>query len=300
MWVIALLTAFPAGPLYAAPADGQAEVYLNNGDRISGRIVFEDNAQIKLESQVLGSVTVHRKEIKEIIHANPLPAVSVEEKDKPAKWARSIAAGYTKSNGNTKSSDFSVHLLINRKTGADEFSMKSDLYYSSSNNRMDTQKWSGMLRYAYRFRNRAWYNFYKIENDHDRFANIEYRVIPSTGLGYWFFDTPGFKALAEFGVGFEHTDFRQEEADQNETVLIPRAFLEKTIFGKSRISQDIAVYPSLTESGEYRLHSETSLVNPISDRLSLCFSFIDDYYSNPTQVTNKNDSRFISSLKCSF
>jgi len=287
-------------PSYTGAAEGQAEIYLNNGDKISGRVISEDGRQVKLESAVIGNITVPRQEIKEVVYAKTASAAEIKDDAKPAQWTKSAAVGYDKSNGNTKSSDFFVRLLVNRKTDAGEFSMKSDIYYSSSNNKMDTQKWAGMLRYAYRFLDRAWYNFYKVENDHDRFANIEYRVIPSTGLGYWFFDTSGFKALAEFGVGFEHTNFREEENDQNEDVLIPRVFLEKSIFYRSRISQDITVYPSLTDSGEYRLHSETSFINPINDKLSLCFSFIDDYYSNPTQVTKKNDSRFISSLKYSF
>jgi len=287
-------------PFYAGAAEAQAEIYLNNGDRVSGRIISEDVRQVRLESAAIGNITIPRQQIKEVVYSKPVSAAAIKDDVKPAQWTKSIAVGYDKSNGNTKSSDFSVRLLVDRKTDAGEFAMKSDVYYSSSNNKMDTQKWAGMLRYAYRFRDRAWYNFYKVENDHDRFANIEYRVIPSTGLGYWFFDTSGFKALAEFGVGFEHTNFRQEENDQNETVLIPRVFLEKSLFYRSRISQDITVYPSLTDSGEYRLHSETSFINPINDKLSLCFSFIDDYYSNPTQVTKKNDSRFISSLKCSF
>ena len=287
-------------PFYAGAAEVQAEIYLNNGDRVSGRIISEDVRQVRLESAAIGNITIPRQQIKEVVYSKPVSAAAIKDDVKPAQWTKSIAVGYDKSNGNTKSSDFSVRLLVDRKTDAGEFAMKSDVYYSSSNNKMDTQKWAGMLRYAYRFRDRAWYNFYKVENDHDRFANIEYRVIPSTGLGYWFFDTSGFKALAEFGVGFEHTNFRQEENDQNETVLIPRVFLEKSLFYRSRISQDITVYPSLTDSGEYRLHSETSFINPINDKLSLCFSFIDDYYSNPTQVTKKNDSRFISSLKCSF
>ena len=299
-WITVLSILSCVVPLYAAPADGQAEVYLNNGDRISGRIVSDEGQRLKLESPVIGSVEVPRGEIKEILYAKSVTASAVKEKEKPAKWTRSISAGYNKSNGNTKSSNFSVRLLVDRKTDADDFSMKSDVYYSSANNKMDAQKWSGMLRYAYRFREKSWYNFYKIENDHDRFANIEYRIIPSTGLGYWFFDTPGFKALAEFGVGFEHTRFRKEEPDQNETVLIPRAFLEKKVFSRSKVTQDISVYPSLTESGEYRLHSETSLVNPLNEKLSLCFSFIDDYYSDPAEPAKENDSRFISTLRYSF
>ncbi|MBU0504007.1 MAG: DUF481 domain-containing protein, partial [Candidatus Omnitrophica bacterium] len=88
--------------------------------------------------------------------------------------------------------------------------------------------------------------------------------------------------------------------DSNEAVLIPRAFFEKKLFGKSRISQDIIFYPSLTESGEYRFYSETTFINPINEKLSLRFSFIDDYNSKSTKDTKKNDARLISSLSYSF
>ena len=102
-WVTVLSILSCVVPLHAAPADGQVEVYLNNGDRISGRIFSDKGERLKLESPVIGNVEVPRGEIKEILYAKSVTAAAVKEEEKPAKWTRSISAGYNKSNGNTKS-----------------------------------------------------------------------------------------------------------------------------------------------------------------------------------------------------
>ena len=78
--------------------------------------------------------------------------------------------------------------------------------------------------------------FYKLEADHDRFANINYRLTPAIGLGYWFSDTDDYKLMLEAGMGIEYTKFRDSSADSDELIIIPRAFLEKKLIGNSMIS----------------------------------------------------------------
>ena len=106
--------------------------------------------------------------------------------------------------------------------------------------------------------------------------------------------------MTEVGLGLEHTEFRDDTKDSDEVVLIPRAFFEKKLFGNSLVSQDLTLYPSLSDIGELRLHSESKLTNPINDKLSLSLSLIDDYNANPPQDTKKNDIQIISALTYSF
>ena len=165
---------------------------------------------------------------------------------------------------------------------------------------MDAQRWNLMSRYAFSFGEMKWYNFYKAEANHDRFANIDYRIIPSSGVGYWFSDAEDFKAMAELGLGLEYTNYRDATKDETEAVLIPRGFLQKRLWGQSRISEDLTLYPSLEDMGEYRLHSATVFSNPINDALSLELSLINDYDSDPPANIKKHDMRLISSLVYSF
>ena len=272
------------------------EIHLKNGDTISGEIIEQSNEGISVKTDAMGTVLIKRDFVDCIGSVDKETLVQAEEK----LWQREVSLGYNKSSGNTQNNQFSLRFHANRKTDHDEFTIKADSFYSSSNKKMDTQKWYGMTRYAFSFWENKWYNFYKIEGAHDRFANINYRIVPATGIGYWFFDQPDWKAMAEVGLGLEHTNFRDTTKDSNEMILVPRAFLEKKILGDSRISQDIILYPSLEDIGEYRLYSETSLVNPINDKLSLGLSLIADYNSTPSKDTKKRDIRLISSLTYAF
>lgn len=275
------------------------EVHLKNGDRISGKVIKEDEKIIEIETDATGLISIRKVFVARIVTDEEIKVVKAKQK-KNKLWEGNISLGYNKLSGNTQSSQLSMRLSANRKTERDEFTLKGDIFYSSSNKKMDAQKYYGMVRYAFSLREKKWYNFYKFEGEHDRFANINYRLIPSTGLGYWFSDEPDWRFMTEIAVGLEHTAFRDSTKDRNELILIPRAFFEKEFFGESRIKQDLSLYPSLSNAGEYRLHSETIFINPINEKFSLQFSLIDDYNSNPAKDIKKNDTRFISSLVYSF
>lgn len=283
--------------LFFCPLSLYAEIiHLNNGDRISGVIIAEEDNSISMKSKTLGIISIEMSLIKSIETEKEI----LEQKEDKEIWKREISAGYDKTGGNTQKSQLSMNLSVNRKTDKDEFAITTDVFYSSSNEKMDSQKWYGMTRYAFSFWESKWYNFYRLEGDHDRFVNIDYRIIPSSGIGYWFSDTDDWKAMVECGVGIEHIKFRDDTKDRNEAILIPRAFIQKNIFDNVLISQEFILYPSLKDTGEYRMHSESALINPINDKISLKFSLIDDYSSNPATGVKKNDWRLISSLVYSF
>ncbi len=217
-------------------------------------------------------------------------------------WGGSISAGYNVASGNTENDQLSAGFSLYRnRIHIDEIALKGDIFYSTSNEEADAQKLHGLARYAFSFgENKKWYNFYKIEIDHDRFANISYRLVPGVGAGYWFLDLPETKIMAEIALGLERTDYRDSTGNSSEMILIPRVFFEKKLFINSKLAQDITLYPSLKDTGEFRLRSETVFTNPITDKLSLNFSLINDYDSDPPNDTENHDLRFISSLAYGF
>ncbi|MCK5305999.1 MAG: DUF481 domain-containing protein [Candidatus Omnitrophica bacterium] len=274
------------------------EIYLKNNDRISGRVVEESEDTVVIKTEALGDISVRKDFIERISFDKEKEGevVLAEKKEPAVLWEKKISLGYNDSRGNSESSQVTMGFYAGRKTDGNEVTLKADAFYSSSNQEMDAQRWSGMGRYAFSFgEEKKWYNFYKLEADHDRFADIDYRLIPSVGLGYWFSDEVDWKLMAEAALGVEHTNFRTE-GDNDEFISICRGYLEKRIFAKARIIQDVFFYPALSSFGEYRLRSETSLENPISDKLSLRLSLIDDYDSHPPKGVEKNDLRLISSL----
>ncbi|MFH1563075.1 MAG: DUF481 domain-containing protein [Nitrospirota bacterium] len=288
-----------SGLLFSQTNLSADEIRLKNGDKISGQIINDGEVAIIIETEAMGQISVKREFIKEVIADKEL-GVAVAKQETPDLWKREISIGYNEARGNTENSQLSLNIYANRKTDDDEFTIKANNFYSSSNKKMDSQNWYSLVRYAFSFGGRKWYNFYKLEANHNKFSNIDYRLVPAVGLGYWYSDTPTWKAMVETAIGLEHTKFKQGVKDSDEVVLVPRAFFEAALFEKSKISQDISLYSSLSNKGECRLRSETMFENPISEELSVRFSLINDYNSDPPEDTKKSDLRLISSLVYSF
>lgn len=287
--------------LFLPPLSARAQtLHLKNGDTLNGRIIEQREDYIKFEHADLGELKIKKDSLKEAagIESGAEKKIDLPEENM-AVWSGELAAGYGASSGNTRNSRLWSRYKLNRKTQGDEFTAKADAYYSSSDRSMDAQKWSLMLRYAFSI-TRKWYNFYKIESDHDRFADIDYRIVPAAGIGYWFFGLKEFKLLAEGALGFSHTHTRQAADNTNEGVLIGRLFCSREFSSGSKISQDTYLYPSLADRGEFRLRCETSLESPLAEKVSLRFSFVDDYNSDPGGNAKENDLRFLSSLVYSF
>ncbi|MDD3296512.1 MAG: DUF481 domain-containing protein [Candidatus Omnitrophica bacterium] len=283
------------------------EIHLKNGDRISGKIIREDASIAVIDTNAAGRLHIEKKFIEKIEPDKKKEVASKNEakgeegkSEKACLWEGKFSLGADESGGNTKTSQLNVSGSLNRKTDSDEFTASGSAYYGSSNKKMDTQEWRALLRYAVSFKNKSWYRFVKIEGDHDRFNDIGYRLVPSLGAGYWFSDQEDFKALLECGLGYEHTSYRSGGGDKSQTVLIPRIFLDKKLIGNLRVSENLKLYPSLSYGGQYRLYSETSLINPINEKLALRFTLIEEYDSNPLSGVKKNDYRVITALDYSF
>jgi len=280
--------------LFPLQAFAQQHVVLTNGDVVTGTVIHNTDGTVTILSALLGTLTVTEEAIASVkaIPAPPaLPAV---------EWKREVEGGYNITAGNTETGSFRAATDVNRKTAHNEITFKADASESSSKNKMNSQTWDIMGRYAFSFWQRKWYNFYKTEADHDRFADIDYRLTPSTGIGYWFSDKDPFKTMTELGIGYTYTKYNNGTADKKELVLIPRLYAEWKITGETRLSEELFLYPSLSDTGEYRLTSHTTLTNPITDALALRVRFTDEYNSKPANSAKSNDLQLTSSVVYGF
>ena len=83
------------------------------------------------------------------------------------------------------------------------------------------------------------------------------------------------------------------------TAMIVRTFLDKLVFEKAHLTEDLSVIPSLEGSG-YRIKSETGFSNPLTKELALTLRYMIDFDSEPADNKKKTDTRFIAGLDYSF
>ena len=258
-------------------------------------------------------VSVKKGFIQKIIKQDKLPAKdegldkvaelsATDIINKPILWTREITVGFNRTTGNTREDSFAGSFLWNRQDKhVDEWTLKGNLFYSSTKRKMDRQKWYTMGRYAHSLGlEKKWYNFYRIEADHDRFADIDYRLVPALGIGYWFFDLPEIKLMLEIGGGIESTYFKSDIKNTLEWAWIPRAWLEKELFKDIVLTQGISYYLAFEDFNRYRLRSDTAINIKINNKFKLRFGLLDDYNAKPPEGTKKNDFRAITSLAYSF
>ena len=278
------------------------EILFHNGDLLKGTLRQESPHNIVFDSINLGALTISKDLISKMNITQDDIKQEPEEKKPKIEWKREVEGSYNLKRGNTETDELGGKLFINRKREKiDEWTAKGRAYYSSAGKKMNAQQYYGLARYAWSFgKKKKWYHYTKGEGEHDRFANIDGRYTPSTGIGYWFSDKEPFKALLEAGPGVEWTHYRQNKSNTTEVILSSRAYFEWIVFDKCTLSEEFIFYPFLTDFGEFRFRSETSLKVPLYYGISLRFNLVDEYQSNPGADTEKNDLRLETGMAYTF
>ena len=283
---------------------GQAladEVHLKNGDRFTGTVVSEDDSVVVIRTEAAGEISIDKNSVdKVVVDQVPVAAEIVEKKEAPDLWSGEVTAGVAKSGGNTDTLEAKAGFAALRKTEGDELKLKGTGDYSETDGEEDAEAWAASARYGFDIFDGKWYNFYSLEADHDKFAAIDYRIVPSIGLGYRVVDNEEWKLTLDAAAGYEYTEYNDGTENTEEPILIGRSIFEKTFLGGSKLSNETAYYPTLDDFGQYRIKSETSFTNPLGDSLSLRLSFVVDYNSEPPEGIDKTDTQLISSLVYSF
>jgi len=289
----------PAALLLALEAHA-GQVYLTNGDRITGKILSAGEEGYTVRTEAMQTVVIRPEFVRSADGVpeseEPLPEVQTE-----VQWNRQVAAGFDRTRGNTDKSALNSSLSINRKTLRDEWDAEAAIYYAEDRRQMNDRRYEGLLRYAFSFgRNLRWYEFNKLEAAHDRFADIEYRLTPTLGLGCWFFDEPTFKLMVEGGGGADYTDFRTFSENKIDWIASGLGKLEWQLSPRITFSEKFTYYPSVTLSGEYRFRSQSDFDYKFNKSLSVRLSLIDTYNSNPSPGIERSDLRLESKLSYRF
>ncbi len=294
------VTCFFAVFLIAEVCFADVVFYLKNGDRLRGMVIGENNAEYEVKTENFGELKIRKGIIKKIKGLNTEKEGKGKE-NKKVKWKRQISVSYRSVRGNTNHSRLGMKVYVNRKTDRDEATFKSSISQTTSDKKTDSQKWRVMGRYAFSFgREKKWYNFYRVDFDHEKFSNIDYRVTPFAGIGYWVSDKFPFKMMSEIGAGSSYTEYNDGTSSTNDAILIPRIFFAYKFYEKAVLSEEVSVTVPMNSIDEYMLKSETVLEYPIAKGVSFKFSFLNEYDADPAGDADKLDQTVTSSLAYTF
>ncbi len=293
-----LLLVLAVLPFSAARAE---EIVLKNGDRLQVEILEESLETVKVRHEVLGDMMIRRTHLTSVSRERGSPPAG--EKMVPEKGElvldRRLGAGYEAKRGNTDTDALRGDFLYNRnRRWIDEWTVKGRGTQEYNQDKKTTQRADASIRYARSF-NKKLYHFYRVGGEHDRFENIDLRLTPTAGPGYWIWDREDLKLLAETGIGYEY-EFRRQAEDDGALIGHFRESFSKKIGSSIEFGEDVYFFPHLTEFSDYRLEGEVYLRFILTRHLAFKLKASDQYRSEPLEGKKKNDLQFTSTIEWLF
>ncbi|MFC1571001.1 DUF481 domain-containing protein [Candidatus Margulisiibacteriota bacterium] len=203
----------------------------------------------------------------------------------------SLGGQLTGGNTQVQALHFDFNLNRNRKW-IDEVTVKGSLDQSANAGTQTQFKAYAAVRYAHSL-NKQYYQYYKLEADHDRFQDINIRLIPTVGVGYWFADEAEFKSMIEGAVGYQ----REFAMDQSVTESALLTVSSKLALGQ--LANDLNLYAAADDPSNFRLTNITKFGIKLNEHYAFKLMLKDEYNNRPAAGVEKNDVTFTTGLQYS-
>ncbi len=318
VWLLCILMFF--SPVYAD------EVYLNNGDRLTGKIDSMIGSKLILKSELAGTVTIdisniqtlksdapveiHLKDgtiLNQQVQAFELSAIDTinpPAKPKP-KWKGDISAGYNSAHGNTNTDSINVTVNLKKRTEKDRTKVSGDYAKSrekvTSTGKKETTEdwWKIKANYDY-FLTKKLFTFAEGSYETDSIAELDRRVILGGGLGYQWFESEEITFSTKAGLASLHEKFDNQSSSNNELSAHLGYDLEKQLKENIRFTHNLAYYPSIDKFSDYFLTTSAEVKADLTQRTFTSFKVLFDYDATPATGSGRTDVKYIWAIGASF
>ena len=316
-----------------------ATVVLSNGDRLTGEISSLEKGKLSLKTAYAGTVQIdwaavrefdtdqqfeiltqsgrrykgtlqRRADTMEIVtdaERASIPPVDVaglvplSDGEPPSFWERvdgTIDAGYSFARGNsdlTQSSfglrgDYVREKYAVQLTASSIFSRQDDADSTSRhtlNGRID------------RFLSPRALAFFIGGLERNERQQLNLRTTTGGGLGWRLIKKKNTELSVRGGLTFTNERFN-DGVELSSAEALAQVEWKSLQFGKVELTTDAKFYPSLTESGRYRLEYDSSMRIPVLSRLTWSLSLFDRFDSDPPLPVQRNDYGLVSAFGFTF
>ncbi len=265
------------------------EIHLSSGEVLKGKIKTVEAGKMAVEESP-GQTPVN-------IEWQKVASLNVPPKP-PPKWKGNITVGGSQQTGNTETKAASVAAEAIRRTEKNRFTFRFLWNYAQEKDDITARNAYGLLKYDYFFTKR-FFAYLAGEGYNDKFKNWRFRYVVGPGVGYQIWDDPVKSFLVEGGVAYSDEDRYEGENKNYLTARLGADF--KYAFAKFiTFADQLVIYPSLEDVGEYTLRNEASLLSPLGASWALKLSNIYERNSDPPPGILKDDLTWILGLQYSF
>jgi putative salt-induced outer membrane protein len=213
-------------------------------------------------------------------------------------WRGSLGAGASAASGNTESLTYTISGNAVKQTRIDKLSGSMQAVYGRREVDGAIERTSDLIRgggkYDRNLNERA-FGFGALDLEHDKLADLKLRSVFAGGLGYHVVKREAHAFDVWTGPAYNRERFTTETRETLEWLFAEES--NHTLTQTVSFKQRLAYYPSLKDSGRYRVAFDTGLVIKVTDRWNATLSLTDRYQSDPQPGVKKNDLLFVTGLQ---
>jgi putative salt-induced outer membrane protein YdiY len=281
---------------------------LNDGQTVAGTVAGEAG-QYEVTTKDAGKVSVAKVAIKTIRNEEEQKAY-VAEADRLRNprlidlWSGTFDAGYSLTRGNADTNTFTLGAAAVRATTRDKISLYATVIKATARSKTtgleeDTANAiRGGGRYDMNLTSRS-FAFGFTDLEFDEFQKLDLRMVLGGGAG-WHAIKNDRTTFDVFGGGSYNKEYFSTGLHRSSGEALAGEELSHKLSARSLLKQRMTFFPNMTETGEYRLNFDTSLVTSMNRWLSWQVTLSDRYLSNPVAGAKKNDLLLTTGIRLTF
>lgn len=217
-------------------------------------------------------------------------------------WAGALTFGLAEASGNSTSTTFNTSAAVSRAAGKNKLSLYFNQVYATQSTTLpygETANRIGAGVSLNRDVSSKLYVFGTNDYDYDKFLGLDLRSVFGGGLGYHAWKSARGTLDVGGGGDYNHEKYDTGLSHNSAEVLITEE-LSLKLLAKLKLHERSALYPNLSDTGQYRFDFDTTASMPIYKFLEWNFGVSDRYQSNPLALHKANDILFTTGVRVSF
>jgi putative salt-induced outer membrane protein YdiY len=293
-----------AGGKMKFSSDSLGEITLDLGKVKSFSTEAPARVQVKRQAPIEGKITAGDATKIDVEGHGEIPLASVKQVNPPPqKWTGSVVVNGNLARGNTHSEGVgatgNATLRRDNEWNNDRVNFQGAYNYSRQRDpatgdvSTSADNWFALGKYDLFFGNgEKTYGYVNLRYDHDRIAELEYRLTPGAGVGYQWVERPDFNFNTEAGVSYVYEQYSNDGA--TDRVALRLAYhVDKQVNDRVSVFHNLEWLPAFNDPSDYNLNADlgarAKLVENIFAELKVQYQ----RDSTPAPGAQKDDVRFL-------
>lgn len=284
-------------PLYLTGKDGQVLVGQVKTSDGKFHVLTANSGEVSVAKDVVQSVRSKEEQSSYEAQIEKLRHPKLSD-----FWGSAVDTGVAIARGNTETFTFNLSGKAVRTTEKDKISVSFLSLYSDNSvtgKPVTTASLAGGgTRYDLNVSDK-WFGFGQLDLLHDRFQELNLRVVPGGGLGVHAFKSKNTTFDLSAG-GSLNKEFFTDGLDRTSGEVLLGEALSHKFFKISTLTESLQFFPNMTDRGQFRYVFNAGINTQLTKILSWQITFTNLYLSNPPPGVKTTDGVLTTGLRFTF